>query len=110
MQERPERIEVHLLVADFLTIFGQILAIGGFLAVGWFIFPFGIRRISETRLARLCKAQKAIVLSYDDDPGPGEGMSHDDYVIGLTRQIIEFAEENGYRLLRLGDVLGKAQG
>ena len=49
-----------------------VLAMAGFvgLLAGWFIFPFGIRRLSEVRLARLCRAQKAIVLSYDDGPGP----------------------------------------
>jgi len=49
-----------------------VLVLAGFagLLAGWFIFPFGIRRISESRLMRLCKEQKAIVLSYDDGPGP----------------------------------------
>ena len=132
------------------------LAVLSVLAVGWFILPFGLRRLAEIRLARLCKAHKVIVLSYDDGPGPAltqrlgwwtidstdtknsedrrrideiaqrgggvvlmhdfdgpahldDGMSHADYVISLTGQIIEFAEKNGYRLMRLGDVLHMAQ-
>jgi len=58
-------------VTDFLTIASLSLAVFAGLAVGWFILPFGMRRHSEARLARLCRAQKAIVLSYDDGPGPG---------------------------------------
>ena len=39
-------------------------------AAVWFLFPFAVRRLSEIRLCRLCRARRAIVLSYDDGPGP----------------------------------------
>ena len=49
----------------------EILALAALILVaGWFVLPFVLRRFGEARLARLCKAQKAIVLSYDDGPGP----------------------------------------
>lgn len=50
-----------------------------------------------------------VILLHDSDraPDPDKGMSHADYVLALTAQIIEFAEEHGYRVMRLGDVLGK---
>jgi len=113
------------------------VVIGVCLAAGWFIFPFAIRRISETRLARLgwwtidskdpqdsSKRRRigdildeiatngggVLMQGFDKAPDPGGGMPLDGYVAGLTRQIIEFAEENGSRLLRLRDVLRKAQG
>lgn len=38
------------------------------LTAGWYLIPFGLRQISSARLRRLCRAQKAIVLSYDDGP------------------------------------------
>jgi len=54
----------------FIFLVIEILAALIVLAAGWFILPYLLRRLSEARLARLCKAQKAIVLSYDDGPGP----------------------------------------
>ena len=40
------------------------------LLVLWFGLPHLLRRVEERRLARLCAARRAIVLSYDDGPGP----------------------------------------
>ncbi|WP_119165452.1 polysaccharide deacetylase family protein [Algihabitans albus] len=39
----------------------------------WFLVPFAYRKYEENRLARLCRDQKTIVLSYDD--GPGETLT-----------------------------------
>lgn len=54
------------------------------LVLGWFILPFGLRRLAEVRLGRLCKTHKAIVLSYDDGPGPD-----------LTRRLLNTLEGRG---------------
>jgi len=58
-------------VIEVVTLGAFVLAVLAILIVGWFILPFGLRRVAEARLARLCKAHKMIVLSYDDGPGPG---------------------------------------
>ncbi len=49
----------------FLTLL--ILMVLIFLCV-WYLLPFGLRKLSERRLAHLCQSRKAIVLSYDDGP------------------------------------------
>ncbi len=36
----------------------------------WFLVPFAWRKIEERRLARLCRDNRTIVLTYDDGPGP----------------------------------------
>ncbi len=55
--------------------FFETLALGAVLTLGlgllWVLLPFMIRRMAERRLLQLCQAQRAIVLSYDDGPGPG---------------------------------------
>lgn len=55
--------------------FLETFALAGVLLVGlgviWFLAPFALRRLAERRLQRLCRMQRAIVLSYDDGPGPG---------------------------------------
>lgn len=38
-------------------------------AFGYFLLPFGWRRLTETRLSWRCRDQRAIVLTYDDGPG-----------------------------------------
>ncbi|MFV0515666.1 MAG: polysaccharide deacetylase family protein [Jhaorihella sp.] len=48
---------------------GVVLGACVFVAL-WFLFPFALRRLSERRLRRLCRSRRAIVLSYDDGPGP----------------------------------------
>ena len=68
-------------VLAFSTLILVVLAV---LVAGWFIFPFLLRRFSEVRLARQCKAKKAIVLSYDDGPGPD-----------LTRRLLDLLEGRG---------------
>ncbi len=72
----------------------------------------GERRRIEDILDEISASGGGVVLMHDFDrpPAPADGMSHDEYVISLTTRIIEFAEENGYRLMRLGDVLKGAQG
>jgi peptidoglycan/xylan/chitin deacetylase (PgdA/CDA1 family) len=48
-----------------------------------------------------------VVLMHDFDEYTSDrpGMGHIDYVLTLTRSIIEFAHANGYRLMRLGDLM-----
>ena len=48
-----------------------------------------------------------VVLAHDFDRenDATDPDSHADYVIELTRRVIAFAEENGYRIVRLGDIL-----
>ena len=48
-----------------------ILGLGGLaaLVVLWFLLPFGVRRLSQWRLAQRCREARVIVLSYDDGPG-----------------------------------------
>ena len=69
---------------EILALAALILAVLAVLVVGWFIFPFALRRLAEARLAHLCKARKAIVLSYDDGPGPG-----------LTQALLDLLEGRG---------------
>ena len=73
-----------LLLIETLALVALIMAALIILAAGWFLLPFALRRISEARLARLCKAQKAIVLSYDDGPGPT-----------LTRALLDLLDGRG---------------
>ena len=51
-----------------------------------------------------------VVLMHDFDEYGSDrpGMEHIDYVLTLTRSIIEFAHANGYRLMRLGDLMKSA--
>ena len=51
-----------------LNILVSTAALVIILAAGWFLIPFGLRRFAEARLRRLCRKQRAIVLSYDDGP------------------------------------------
>ena len=71
----------------------------------------GERRRIEDVLDEIAANGGGVVLMHDFDkaPNPADSISHDDYVISLTGRIIDFAEENGYRLMRLGDVLRKAK-
>lgn len=48
----------------YIAAFLLILAVPG----AWFLAPYGLRRLAERRLARRCRDQRAIVLSYDDGP------------------------------------------
>lgn len=62
---------------------------------------------AEQVLAQLGAMGGGVVLlhDFDKDCDPQEGMTHDDYVLSLTAQIIGFAKDNGYRIMPLGDVL-----
>lgn len=44
-----------------------LLALAGFI---WILVPFGLRRVSERRLQKECRAARQIVLSFDDGPDP----------------------------------------
>jgi len=48
-----------------LELLAAPLVLGGL----WFLLPFAVRKAGETTLRRRCRAQRAIVLSYDDGPG-----------------------------------------
>ncbi len=50
----------------------------------WFLVPFALRQRAERRLAALCKAKRAIVLTYDDGPGAT-----------LTPQLLDLLSESG---------------
>jgi peptidoglycan/xylan/chitin deacetylase (PgdA/CDA1 family) len=65
------------------------------------------RRRIEDILGEITTHGGGVVLMHDFDKvsDPADSMSHADYVITLTGRIIKFAEENGYQLMRLGDVL-----
>lgn len=67
----------------------------------------GDRRPAESILAQIRADNGGVVLAHDFDrnPNPAGGMSHAEYIIDLTERIIDFAEENGYRIMRLGEVL-----
>lgn len=54
-------------VEDMSSLLLLIMAIAVFLSL-WYALPFVLRKLSERRLARLCRKRKAIVLSYDDGP------------------------------------------
>ena len=45
---------------------------------------------------------------FDEYTSDRPGMGHIDYVLTLTRNIIEFAHTNGYRVMRLGDLMKSA--
>lgn len=42
----------------------------GLCCCAWYLVPFGLRKIETRRLQRLCRDQRAIVLTYDDGPAP----------------------------------------
>lgn len=46
-----------------------VVGVGGALAA-WFVLPWLLRRRAVRHLHRLCAARRAIVLTYDDGPGP----------------------------------------
>lgn len=90
-----------------------VLAAAG-LAAAWFLVPFALRRVAEARLARRCREARAIVLSYDDGPGPeltprlldllkAEGVPASFFVLGrhaeaspgLVRRLVEEGHEVG---------------
>jgi peptidoglycan/xylan/chitin deacetylase (PgdA/CDA1 family) len=50
----------------------------------WFVLPFMARRLGEMRLRRVCRARRAIVLSYDDGPGAS-----------LTPRLLDLLGERG---------------
>lgn len=65
------------------------------------------RRAAGDIIEQLGASGGGVVLmhDFDRDVESPDGMSHDDYVIEMTKRILEFAQENGYRLMRLGDIL-----
>ena len=69
------------------------------------------RRSIDEIIAQIRAMGGGVVLAHDFDSETGQtgGMSHDDYVLGLTGRVIEFAEENGYRVMRLGDLYREAK-
>lgn len=48
---------------------GLLAGLLGLAATLWFVAPHVLRKRGEQRLAERCRAQRAIVLSYDDGPG-----------------------------------------
>lgn len=85
------------------------------MGVIWFLVPFGLRRLSERKLQRLCRAQKAIVLSYDDGPGPGLTEKLSDLLARyrvpatffvLGRKMTPGGDKTVQRLLRDGHEVG----
>ncbi|MDQ2089654.1 polysaccharide deacetylase family protein [Marimonas arenosa] len=44
----------------------------------------------------------------DRDEVQADGMSHSDYVLGLTREVIDFASRSGLKMQRMGDIYAKA--
>lgn len=79
----PENIGTIFMI-EVVTPVVLVLTVLIVLAIGWFILPFGLRQLAEIRLARLCKAHKVIVLSYDDGPGPA-----------LTQRLLGVLEGHG---------------
>jgi len=71
----------------------------------------GARRPVQDILDQIRTGGGGVVLAHDFDRAdePPDGVSHTDYVMTLTEQVIAFADQNGYRLMRLGDVLRRAQ-
>ena len=64
------------------------LAIAGFAVflLFWFALPISLRKWGEGRLARLCRARRVIVLSYDDGPG-----------VTLTPQLLDLLAETAVK-------------
>jgi peptidoglycan/xylan/chitin deacetylase (PgdA/CDA1 family) len=52
-----------------LWLAGILLAAVLLFGLLWFGMPVSLRKLGEARLARACRARRAIVLSYDDGPG-----------------------------------------
>ena len=63
------------------------------------------RRPADEVLADIDRAGGGVVLMHDGDAYAKSGPGHTDYVVDLTRRIIEHAQANDYRLMRLGDLL-----
>ena len=69
-----------------MLIFGLALGLALTLVLLWFPLPFSLRKWGETRLDRRCRSGRAIILSYDDGPGPG-----------LTPPLLDLLAEYGVR-------------
>ncbi len=65
------------------------------------------RRKVEAILAQIRSKNGGVVLAHDFDKKAevAAGITHAEYVMELTEKIINFADENEYRIMRLGDVL-----
>jgi peptidoglycan/xylan/chitin deacetylase (PgdA/CDA1 family) len=63
--------------------FATIIIALAIFAVAWFLVPFAWRKAEERRLAKLCRAERAIVLTFDDGPGAG-----------LTPRLLDMLERN----------------
>lgn len=75
---------VRVIVCGMIWIW--IVLLGVLLLGAWFLLPYMLRRLAEQRLDRLCRAKRAIVLSYDDGPGPV-----------LTPQLLRLLDEHKAR-------------
>lgn len=63
----------------------MLLGILGAVVLGcWFLVPFAWRKVTEQRLARLCRDYRTIVLTYDDGPGDQ-----------LTSQLLDLLKSRG---------------
>lgn len=96
-----------------LTLAGLISAWARGLRLAWWTLDSRDswqRRPIDDVLADIDRAGGGVVLMHDGDAYEKSGPGHTDYVVDLTRRIIEHARANGYRLMRLGDLLdGSAQ-
>jgi len=69
-----------------MLIFSMAVGLVPALVLLWFLLPFSLRKWGEARLDRRCLAGRAIVLTYDDGPGPG-----------LTPPLLDLLAEYGAR-------------
>lgn len=81
--------------------------------LGWWTIDTKDTKNSEERrrfedvleTINICGGGVVLMHDFDKETSPMDGISHTEYVTELTGRIIEFAEKNGYRFMRLGDVL-----
>jgi len=91
-----------------LTLVGLVAAWRRGLRLAWWTIDSRDswqRRSAGEVLANIDAAGGGVVLMHDADTYERSGSGHPDYVVDLTRCIIDHAQANGYHLIRLGDLL-----